>query len=114
MTSFTLKKGVDTLIDLCKDLEVDAWLEMVDFLEESGGDTENFTFEEWFVLWLVRQNQLIFKKYGHYFTEQGFYDLSEVIPEAPIFKDKSDITELLQKLESKRIISLKGNYGGKI
>ena len=72
MKTFALKEGVNTLIDLCKDLEIESWLDMVEYLEENGHDTDNFTFEEWYVLWLVRQNQIIFKLHGHYLTELGF------------------------------------------
>jgi hypothetical protein len=103
-----------TLIELCQYLEISSWLEVVDFLDENGGNTENFTFEEWFVMWLVKQNEIMFKKSGHYFTEQGFFDLTQVVPFAPIFHEKEEITDILKRLEDRHIICMKGKTGGSI
>lgn len=96
------------LCNICDDLEIEKWLEIVDMLEQHGGETENFSFKDWFVLWLVKQNDVLFRNFNQYFTLQGFFDISEVVPDAPIFKDKEDLNSVLNNLVDKGLVTMRG------
>lgn len=110
-TSTIVDEKAKVLIELCKYLEIKVWLNIVAYLNKNGGpdrETDNFSFKEWFGFWLVRQNDVLYQKDGAYFTEQGFYELSQVIPEAPVFEDATEIKEVMKSLMKKGFVGMVG------
>lgn len=103
-----VSKEARTLIDICKSLQISKWLEIVDMVEKQGGRTENFSFNDWFVMWLVQQNEVLNRITGEYFSLTGFFDLSQVVPFAPIFNNKEEIEYILKDLIDKGLVTLKG------
>ena len=97
------------LIKLTQLLEINQWLEMYAQLEDCEGlRTENFTFEEWFALWLVRQNEVLFNACNQSFSDSGFFELSKVIPNAPVFKNVEELQSILTQLRRRGLIEEHG------